>query len=59
MIDRIVIFLIRRYYTTINMRRILVKHIIADMPELAKKEIVASLLPAGSHCHKNPKKKTT
>lgn len=59
MINRIVIFIIRNYYKTLPSKRILVKHIIADLPEIARREIVESLLPAGTHCHRNPKKKIT
>lgn len=56
-VDRIVMFLVRRNYHSLNMRRILVKSILADMPEIARKEIVASLIPPGKHIHGNPTKK--
>jgi len=56
-VDKIVMFLVRRNYHSLNMRRILVKSILADMPEIARKEIVTSLIPPGKHLHGNPVKR--
>lgn len=55
MISRLIIFVIKRYYRSINSRRILAQAIISDLPPVARNMVVESLLPAGKHIHTNPR----